>query len=64
MVASDDTRAAGSSLRGADVAGPASHNTDNRTADVGFRQFDHTTIDREVVIVLSLDSCHSFGCVI
>jgi len=63
VAASDDTRAAGSSLRGADVA-VTSRNTDNRTADVGYRQFDHTTIDREVVIVLSLDSCHLFGCVI
>jgi len=64
VAASDDTLTAGSSLRGPDFAGPANRDADNKksdASDVSYRQFDHTTIDREVVIVISLDSCHLFG---
>ena len=64
MAPSDDTHAAGPSLRGTDLAGAANRDTDNRksdASDVGHLQFDHTTIDREVVIVLSSDFYHLFG---
>ena len=63
MASSDDTRTAGPSLHGSDYAGPPNRDTDNRKSDandVGYRQFDHTTIDREVVIVTSSDFHHLF----